>query len=145
MYNTTPHSSSKYTPYELVFGKHPILPSSITKTATPLYNYDDYSHELRFRLQNAWRNAVVNLKKSKEMSKQAYDRTAKLKTFAVGDQVLYRNQTRKGKLDQLWYGPFTITSTKDVNSTIIIKNKEKMVHNNDLKLFNSQPEWSSPP
>lgn len=140
MYNTTPHSSSRYTPYELVFGKQPIIPSSVKKAPAPLYNYDDFSQELRFRLQNSWRKAIDNLKRSKEISKLSYDRTAKQRSFAVGDQVLYRNQTRKGKLDQLWYGPFIITSTDNVNSTIIIKNKEKVVHNNDLKSFNSRPE-----
>lgn len=140
MYNTTPHSSSKYTPYELVFGKKAILPLTIKQFPTPLYNYDDFSQELRFRLQNTWRQANNNLKQSKEISKILYDRTAKPRSFSIGDQVLYRNQTRQGKLDQLWHGPFTLTSTKDVNSTIVINNKEKTVHNNDLKLFNSNPE-----
>lgn len=58
----------------------------------------------------------------------------------VEDQVLYRNQARKGKRDKLWYVPFIITNTKDVNTTIIIKNKENIAHNNDLKLFNNEPE-----
>lgn len=53
MYNTTPHSSSNFTPYELVFGSQPNLPSRIKRKPQPLYNYDDYSKELKNKLQDS--------------------------------------------------------------------------------------------
>lgn len=137
MYNSTPHSSSNFTPYELVFGFQPNLPSSIKRKPQPLYNYDDYSKELKNKLQESWNLANDNIKQSKITSKTQYDRSAMQRTFKITDKVLYRNQTREGKLDQLWDGPYPIEKIdSDVNTTIKIKNKLKTVHNNDLKLYN---------
>lgn len=135
MYNSTPHSSTKYTPYELVFGKNPNVPSSLQRPPVPLYNYEDYDKILKNRLQSAWQKAAINLKMAKEVSKSNYDRTTKPKEYSVGDMVLYRNHTRQNKLDQLWYGPFPIISSSNVNSKIQIRNKIKNVHNNDLKKY----------
>lgn len=135
-YNTTPHTSSGFTPYELVYGQKPMIPSSIHRAPT-CTNFDDYDKELKHRLQSAWRIAMDHIDQSKETSKGHYDKNSRPKEFKIGDQVLYRNQTRSGKLDQLWDGPFEIVDVSDVNSKIKIKLKEKNVHNNDLKLFHS--------
>lgn len=99
-----------------MFGKTPNLPSSLQRPPAPLYNYEDYDKILKHRLQSAWQKATINLKASKEISKNNYDRTTKPKEYSVGDMVLYRNHTRQNKLDQLWHGPFPIISTSDVNS-----------------------------
>jgi len=53
MYNTTPHTSHKFTPYELVFGIQPLVPSSFLKPPSPVYNYNDYVGDLRTRMQEA--------------------------------------------------------------------------------------------
>ncbi|KAK9730845.1 Integrase zinc binding domain [Popillia japonica] len=47
-FNNTVHTSTKYTPYELVFGKRCQLPSSIVNKTDPLYNFDNYANELKF-------------------------------------------------------------------------------------------------
>jgi len=41
-YNTTVHTSTSYTPYELVFGRKPNIPSSFHKEPEAQYNYDNY-------------------------------------------------------------------------------------------------------
>lgn len=46
-YNTTFHSSTKFTPYELVFGFYPRLPSAITQPTEFHYTYDDYVENLK--------------------------------------------------------------------------------------------------
>lgn len=137
-YNTTPHSSSKFSPYELIFGHKPILPSSLASPPSPIYNYEDYLTELRNKLQNAHQVVRENLIKGKEISKAYYDRNSQETQFSVGDQVYYRNQARKNKLHSLWFGPFHISEINfPLNSTIIIKNKPKRVHNCDLKIYYS--------
>ena len=40
-YNTRVHTSTRYTPYELVFGKKPIIPSAFIQAPEPRCNYDD--------------------------------------------------------------------------------------------------------
>lgn len=65
-YNTTVHSSSKFTPFELVFGVKPNLPSSITKVPEFKYTYDDYIDNLTLKLRKSREIARENLIESKE-------------------------------------------------------------------------------
>lgn len=61
-YNTTVHTETKYTPYELVFGNVCRLPSNLTNDLVePLYNADDYALELKYRLQLASKEVRKNL------------------------------------------------------------------------------------
>lgn len=59
-FNTTPHTTTKHLPYEVVFGHKPRI-LSFLKTQDPLYNYDDFLHELRYRMQIANENAKKNI------------------------------------------------------------------------------------
>lgn len=62
-------STTKYMPYELLFGTVPNIPNSFQSSVDPLYNYDDYSKNLKFRMQNLYEIAKQNILKSKENSK----------------------------------------------------------------------------
>lgn len=88
-YNNSVHTGTKYTPYELVFGKICNLPSNIANKIDPLYNFEDYPAELKYRLQNAWQDAKNNLISSKEKRKFHFDKKSKI--YKVGDLILLRN------------------------------------------------------
>lgn len=134
-FNSTPHTSTSYMPFELVHGFKPNLPSSLKSPIEPCYNYDDYALELKFRLQNSWKIARENLIHRKLKVKESFDKSSNLVNFKIGDKVLLRNETRK-KLDPVWEGPYIVTEVNsNVNSTIKIRNKCKIIHNNRLKLF----------
>lgn len=65
-YNTTVHSETQYTPYELVFGKTCNLPSNLSSNVImPLYNDENYVQNLRYRIQVAQNDARTNLINSK--------------------------------------------------------------------------------
>lgn len=136
-YNSTPHSSTEYMPFELVFGFKPAIPSSFNNSPEPLYNYSDYSFELKNKLQVTWEIARQNLISKKEKSKQYYDRTSRSENFKVGDKVLLKNPSKtKSKLEPLWFGPYEIIRINSpVNTTIRCERKNKIVHNNLLKKF----------
>ena len=46
-YNTTPHTATGYTPFELIYGHQADLPTALTRPPKPTYNYEDYAQELR--------------------------------------------------------------------------------------------------
>lgn len=136
VYNTTPHSSTNYTPHELLYGFTVEIPHNLKNTPSVSYNYESYANELRARLQHSHELAKTYAMQSKQKSKIYYDRGAIRKTFKVGDKVLLKARTRANKFSPLWTGPHVITKINSTeNSTIKIKNTEKRVHNNDLKFF----------
>jgi hypothetical protein len=75
VYNVTTHRATGYTPFELLFGHEARLPSVLQERPTPRYNYEDYVHELKGRLQTA-AHAVARdrLIESKVRRKDDYDR-----------------------------------------------------------------------
>jgi hypothetical protein len=88
VYNTTEHSATGYTPFELIFGHQSTLPSALTDDPGPQYNYDDYVTELKNRLQTAHQMARETLVSSKTRSKDYYDKKAESPNLSVGDKAL---------------------------------------------------------
>jgi len=139
-YNTTPHSATGFTPFELTYGHQAILPTALTKPPKPTYSYDDYAQELRERLRATNQLARDHLKQEKFKAKRQHDRSANEKTFKVGDKVLLYDETvrrgRSKKLESQWVGPYAITAKlSDVNFEIKKGRKTTRVHANRLKAF----------
>lgn len=138
-YNTTEHSATGYSPFELLFGHPSILPSALKEDPSPQYTYDDYACELRGRLQTAHRLAKDSLMASKGRSKDHYDKNAEEKDFTVGDKVLLFDETvrrgRSKKLSAQWIGPYEIVGMDRVNATIKKGRRLIKVHVNRLKPF----------
>ena len=135
-YNTTVHTSTKFTPYELVFGKKPIIPSSFLQTPEPQYNYDDYAFDLKRIMQETHKTARENLIEKKNQNKQYYDQTSNPLELHVGDKVLMKEQNKKNTLYLNWTGPYEILLIHD-NETITIKRgrRDYRIHINNVKKF----------
>jgi Integrase zinc binding domain len=139
-YNTTPHTSTKYTPYELVYGRQAVLPTAIIQPPTFAYTYDNFLDDLKLKLQVTRQDARDNLIARKENSKERYDKDSTNISYRVGDKVLLSDDTLKNnrskKLNARYTGPYTIISVdSNVNCTIKCGKKLLKVHKNRLKLF----------
>lgn len=136
VHNTTIHRCMGFTPMEVLYGFTPIIPTDVKQEPEPLYNYDDYVLELKNKLQNAYKIARQNLLNSKEFTKKYYDKKIYPVKFHVGDKVLVKDAAKKGKLSQVWLGPFTVVEVPtEVNTTIRINKRNRRIHNNRLKHF----------
>lgn len=139
-YNTTPHTATKLTPFELVYGRIATLPSALKKQPQTFYNYEDYLLELKSKFQHCHEIARNNLLSSKHKSKLYYDRNTKIQHFSVGDLVLLENEGsmigKCKKLQPIYTGPHEIISVdSEVNCTILVNRKHVKVHVNRLKKF----------
>lgn len=137
-FNTTIHSSTKYTPYELVFGYLPRLPTSITQPPEFHYTYDDYIQDLKMKLNKSYEIAKQNIHESKETNKRYYDKNASHEDYQIGDLVYLLNETSKPstskKLNPLYTGPYEIIEINSpVNLTLKIKRRNFKVHKNRIK------------
>jgi len=139
-YNTTPHSATGYTPFELVYGHLAEIPTALKKPPKPTYNYENYAEELKEKIRATNQIARENIREEKQKSKKHYDKSTKEIEFKIGDQVLIYDETlrrgRSKKLDAKWKGPYVILEKKsNANYTLKTGRKSTTVHANRLKLF----------
>jgi len=130
------HEGTNYTPYALVFGHLPRVPSSINILEE--YKdlaYPDYLTNLFNTLTSSWELAKENLTKSKGKSKRHYDRELNTKNFKAGDQVYLLKEPIRNKFSDQYSGPYEILEMLPMNNVKInFKGKPRVVHINKLKL-----------
>jgi len=81
----------KYCPYELVFGRlsRQFVDFNEIDRVEPLYNVEDYSKEITFRLEIAYNRARLMLEKAKSYRKQNYDKRTLDFKFIVISYIQY--------------------------------------------------------
>lgn len=133
-YNTSVHSSTKFTPFELVYGKQCNLPSNLCKHVEPLYNSEHYPLELRYRLQLSQKEARNNLINSKIIRKGKFDEYINPIKYKENDLILIKNETGN-KLNSLYLGPYKVIKDESPNVLINKDGKIDTIHKNRTKLF----------
>ncbi|KAH9640804.1 hypothetical protein HF086_001965 [Spodoptera exigua] len=133
-YNTSVHTETKFTPFELVFGKQANLPSNLTIHPEPIYNHESYLLELKYRLQLSQTEARENLIKSKMIRKIKYDKNCNPVVYKPNDKVLIKNENRN-KLTSIYSGPYIVVRDISPNVEILDNGKIKLIHKNRTKLF----------
>ncbi|KAK3922116.1 Transposon Ty3-I Gag-Pol polyprotein [Frankliniella fusca] len=115
-YRSMPHTSTKFSPYEVIFGapmRTPLdLKLGLPPTTNQEVNPDHYPFWLRQTLSNIHDQVRENLQDSALRMKRHYDLHASVAPFQVGQLVWFYNRKRiKGKspkLDTPWEGPYKI-------------------------------------
>ena len=114
-YNTSPHSITGYTPYEVLFGRKCNIPGILQKEVQALYNYDDIVHVIKRQIQEASelaRSKLVNFKtKQNEKDKKIGQ------CFQIKDLVWLQKENRT-KLDPYWEGPYEVQEIEYPNVKI---------------------------
>ena len=140
VFNTTPHTSTGFTPHKLLFGRKPNIPKLLQRDPPDAqYTYNNYVKELQSHLQSSYPVARSNLTQQKEHNKEYHDRNVNTPWFTIGDKVLLHDEKvrrgRSAKLSFPWIGPYDI-DIDDVNMTLKLPwNRTLKVHINRLKPF----------
>ena len=100
-YNCTRNEVTGFTPYELMFGRHPRLPVDLA-FGLPVRggqhkSHSQYVQTLKSRLQESYKIATTNAAKTANRNKTRYDRRVTVSDLGVGDRVLIRNVRLRGK------------------------------------------------
>lgn len=127
-YNNTPHSTTGYAPQELLFGFSAELPSNLLNEPRPMYNYDSYVSELRYRLQYTHKIAKQNLLERAHKNKGYYDQKTNELSLEVGDMVNQLKNVKGHKFERPYDGPWEVTKVISPGTVEIRrKNKTKRV------------------
>lgn len=124
-YNTSTHSTHKFTPFEIVFNKKP---PNLEETT----DNDELNVDLSQNLEDAstLREQVnANIQASQTKTKDRYDKKAKAKTisYQLDEEVFVK--IRKGHDKLAWHGPYKIIRKINDNCYLIdINNKETTIN-----------------
>ena len=155
-YNATKHPSTGYSPYFLMFGRHPRLAVDaylgISKTEEyEIVSQDHYATKLKKRLQFAYKVASKEAEKSSQRHKSNYDLKVREATLDIGDRVLIRQVAFKGrhKISDKWVkDPYIIVDIPIAGIPVFRVQKEsdssvtKTLHRNLLLPFSAIPGTS---
>ena len=99
-YNCTPQSSTKYSPFEIMFGRRPKLPIDIMFEQI-IENQNrttkEYVEDLKDRMETTRKLVQNHLDKAKEDQKNYYDQKARAAKLYSGDRVLVKVLAFEGK------------------------------------------------
>ena len=89
-YNITPHASTNYSPFEMLFGHTARLPTTRAMQRPRLItdcDVDDYQEELVSNLSQIWRIAKRYIEGAQETQKKYFDKKTKESKFVIGAKV----------------------------------------------------------
>ena len=121
-YNCTRNDSTGFSPFYLLFGRHPRLPIDIVFNMghhSPVNSYSDYVNKWKKAMEEAYAIASRRSRAAGERNKANYDLKAKSVDLQPNDRVLVRNLSERGgpgKLRSYW--------EKDVHR--VIRRKDNM-------------------
>ncbi|XP_022809302.1 uncharacterized protein LOC111346273 [Stylophora pistillata] len=107
-YNCTKHESTGYSPFFLLFGRHPRLPVDLmfeTEDETNHVNHSQYVEKWRKAMTEAYKLAGKKSSEAGTRAKQRYDRFVRSSILLPGYRVLVRNLRERGgpgKLRSHW-------------------------------------------
>ena len=107
MYNATPHSSTGFAPFFLLFGINPRLPVDNlrrTEDDETADSVEGWLEQHRDRMKMAYKRACVWNRRERNWNKARRDRKVRRTPFQEGDLVYVRNLAKKGrqKLRDAW-------------------------------------------
>lgn len=130
-YNSSVHTTTRFTPYELVFGHKPYIPDSIFDLRADV-TYPEYIKMLHHRLKISREKALQNIQASKDKSKQYYDKHSRPVQYKVGEYAYLKNHVRLRKaLSPLWKGPYKIVKVHSNNTLSLLINRRHVTHHFD--------------
>ena len=137
-YNCTKHASTTYSPYYLMFGRHPRLPIDIEFGLNKPNSSDNssksrYIQKLRRRLNYAFQKASKYSDQQAKKYKQGYDKSVKGPHLQENDLVLVKIVAHKGrhKLQDRWEPEEYVVIEQPIAGTPVYK--VKPVNGNNVR------------
>ena len=137
-YNCTKHASTTYSPYYLMFGRHPRLPIDIEfglhkPNCSDNSSKSRYIQKLRRRLNYAFQKASKYSDQQAKKYKQGYDKSVKGPQLNVNDLVLVKIVAHKGrhKLQDRWEPEEYVVIEQPITGTPVYK--VKPVNGNNIR------------
>jgi hypothetical protein len=108
-YNTSIHATTGQIPFELMYGRSPILPFDQQTPLVTLSQDPTYQSKLNQYISTLTQQTQNNILKQQQKYKQRYDKHRTNPAHKINDLVLIKTLNRRNKFDIRYEGPFRIT------------------------------------
>ncbi|XP_072086570.1 uncharacterized protein [Arachis hypogaea] len=115
-YNTTPQTSTKETPFRLVYGSEAMIPLEISQESIRTYidNQDEARRTELDIFEEVRDIATLKQRATQQTIARQYNKSVKSRSFVKGDLVLRKTEAARkppshGKLAANWDGPYRIS------------------------------------
>ncbi|CAF1447167.1 unnamed protein product [Rotaria sordida] len=127
-YNTSIHSSTKQIPFEMMYGRAPILPFDYQGDNVTIQYDNEHVKKLNQFLTKLDEQAKINIKKNQERYKQRYDANRSDPSYNIGDLVLVKTLYTYSKFNIRYERPFRITEKLAPKTFIVQHIKKPTLH-----------------
>ncbi len=151
-YNCTKHDSTGFSPFYMMFGRHPRLPVDLTMgvefAKSDETTTSEHIQELKEKLEHAYDIASKESGTAAARQKRHYDKRIRGATVEVGDRVLVKNLGLKGKnkfANKFEADPYVVMQQPDPTIPVFVVQKERgqskprVLHRNLLLPINFLP------
>ncbi|CAF1557917.1 unnamed protein product [Didymodactylos carnosus] len=118
-YNTALHATTKQIPFEMMYGRSPILPFDHQDPTVSLTQDPEHCNKLNKYLSSLTEQAKQNISKSQQQYKQRYDANRSNPKYNIGDLILVKTLNPRHKFDIRHEGPFKIVQQLGPKTFII--------------------------
>ncbi len=152
--NTTKHSATGFTPFEIIYARKPAASSNLTDETHITSEF--VARQLQAR-QHIEASAKLRMDREKAKRHRAYEKTHRVSTeeFKEGDLVLISNEATHSdstkKLEPKYIGPMRVVQARTQECVIEDKRKrQKAIHKSRMRLYKSAretvatPTWTRP-
>ncbi len=126
-YRSVVQESTKESPFFLLYGRDPRIPSSTVLSQTrSVYSIDtaDYRTELMVSLAEAWQLAKSNIGHAQCRQKKSYDKDKQESNLKPGERVMVympsESQGPERKLARPFHGPYRVLGVTPANAEVVL-------------------------
>ena len=135
-YNTGIHSTTNYSPFQLLFAREPELPTDGGLSSFSFRKPNDYYEQLKKSMQVIHTHARENIIRKQHQYKIQYDQRRVDHQYAINDRVLIKRHGMKTKLEPK-YSVTPQIIIREKHPVYVAKDEitqsEKQVHINDIR------------
>ncbi|CAF2887299.1 unnamed protein product [Rotaria sp. Silwood2] len=118
-YNISIHTTTGQIPFEMMYGRLPVLPFDQQQPIVTLSQDSEYIQKLKQYLSTVTEQAMNNIRQQQEKYKARYDRYRSNPIYKINDLVLIQALNRRNKFDIKYEGPFRIVQQLGIKTFIV--------------------------